>query len=189
MIAHRSIVSLGFKLSGVLAGIPAVVACVTLTVAAIQLHQAAVPDGRHMVSVRAYGFWGFLSDVGVGVDHMFGFLAGLAAWLVAGMAILALLVALWAALLYLIGRGVGRGAMWARIVGGAFALGLALVSLIAVINLPHRLIAAPLPALGLAIYTLWVLIWRFRSLEAVALTPQPTPALAPATEVSPPGTG
>jgi hypothetical protein len=71
------------------------------------------------------------------------------------------MIALWAALLYLIGLGVGRAALWARIVGGVFALGLALASLLAVTSLPPRLIALPLPAMAIALYTLWTLIWRF----------------------------
>ena len=191
VITHRSIVSLGYKLSGALVGAPAVIACVGLTIAAIDLHRAAAPDGAHMVSVRAYGLLGFLDDIGVGVDHTFGFLAGLAAWLIAGLAILALLVALWAGLVYLIGRGVGRGAMWARIVGGVFAICLALASFSAIFSLPHRLIAVALPPLALALYTLWVLIWRYRGAESAArLSQSPAmPELAPVTtEVSPPGT-
>jgi len=161
LITHRSIVSIGFRLSGVLVGAPAVAACVALTLGALDLHHAAAPDGSHMVSVRTYGVAGLLTDAGVGLDHMFGFLAGLAAWLLAVLAVLALIVALGAVLIYLIGRGVGRKALWARIVGGLFAIGLALTSLIAFTSLPPRLMAAPLPAMAIALYTLWTLIWRF----------------------------
>jgi len=161
LISHRSIVSIGFKVSGVLMGAPAVAGCVALMVAAVQLHQAAKPDGEHMLSVQSYGIAGLLTDAGVGLDHMFGFLAGLAGWLATGLAVAALMIALWAALLYLIGLGVGRAALWARIVGGVFALGLALASLLAVTSLPPRLIALPLPAMAIALYTLWTLIWRF----------------------------
>ncbi len=174
MIAHRSIVSIGFKVSGVLIGAPAVAACVALMVAAVQLHQAAKPDGAHLISIQTYGVTALLTDAGVGLDRMFGFLAGLAGWLAAALAVVTLMIALWAGLLYLIGRGVGRAALWARIVGGVFAAGLALTSLIAFANLPPRLIAAPLPAMAIALYTLWTLIWRFN-----VLTLAPRPEAAP----------
>jgi hypothetical protein len=174
LIAHRSIVSIGFKVSGVLMGAPAAAGCVALMVAAVQLHQAAKPDGEHLLSVERYGIAGLLTDAGVGLDHMFGFFAGLAGWLATGLAVVALMIALWALLLYLIGRGVGRAALWARIVGGVFALGLALASLLAFTSLPLRLIAVPILPMATALYTLWTLIWRFGA---------PTPALKP--EVAP----
>jgi hypothetical protein len=162
LISHRSIVSIGFKVSGVVLGAPAVAGCVALMVAAVQLHQAAKPDGEHMLSVQTYGIAGLLTDAGVGMDHMFGFLAGLAGWLVTGLAVVALMIALWALLLYLIGRGVGRAALWARIVGGIFAFGLALASLLAFTSLPARLIVLPIPSMAIALYTLWTLIARCR---------------------------
>jgi hypothetical protein len=163
LIAHRSIVSIGFKLSGVLVGAPAVAACVALAIGALDLQHDAAPDGSHMLSVHTYGIAGLLTDAGVGLDHVFGFFAGFAAWLLAALAILALIVALAGVLVYLVGRGVGRRALWARIVGGLFALGLALTSLIAFANLPPRLMAAPLPTMAIALYTLWTLIWRFNA--------------------------
>lgn len=174
MITHRSIVSIGFKLSGVLVGAPAVAGCVAMTIGALDFQHAAAPDGSHMISVHTYGITGLLTDAGVGLDHVFGFFAGFAAWLLAALAVLALIVALGALLIYLVGRGVGRKALWARIVGGLFALGLALTSLIAFANLPQRLIAAPLPAMAIALYTLWTLIWRFNE-------PPLAPPLAEAT--------
>jgi len=174
LITHRSIVSIGFKLSGVLVGAPAVAGCVALTIGALDFHHAAAPDGSHMVSVQTYGIAGLLTDAGVGLDHTFGFLAGLAAWLMAALAVLALIVALGAVLIYLIGRGVARRALWARIVGGMFAFGLALTSLIAFTSLPPRLMAAPLPAMAIALYTLWTLIWRFN--DPALAAPQAEPA-------------
>jgi hypothetical protein len=163
MMAHRSIVSLGFKVSGLVFGVPAVVGFVLLTAEAIVFRHAAKPDGQHMISVQKYGIAGLLNDAGVGVDRMFGALAGLAAWLFAGLAFAALLFSLWALLLYLVGRGVGRGATWARIVGGVLALGLTLASFLTFTSVPHRWMAAPLPVLALGLYTLWTLIWRFKT--------------------------
>jgi hypothetical protein len=162
VIAHRSIVAWGFKLSALLMGAPALIAFVFLTIEAIRLRQAAAPDGSHMLSVQTYGIAGLLTDFGVGMDHMFAAFAGLAAWLLGGLAVVALVVALVSVVIYLIGRGVGRAATWARFAGGALAVALALASFLAVTSLPHRLIAVPLPTFALALYTLWVLIWRFK---------------------------
>ena len=153
-----------------LVGAPAVAGCVAMTIGALDFQHAAAPDDSHMLSVHTYGIAGLLTDAGVGLDHMFGFFAGFAAWLLAALAVLALIVALVAVLIYLVGRGVGRKALWARIVGGLLAVGLALMSLIAFANLPQRLMAAPLPAMAIALYTLWTLIWRFNQ-SALAAPP------------------
>jgi hypothetical protein len=161
LIAHRSIVAWGFKLSGLLAGVPALTAFVLLTIESIRLHQAAAPDGSHMLSVHTYGIAGLLTDFGVGLDHMFRAFAGLAAWLLAGLAVVALVMVLVAMVIYLVGRGVGRAATWARFVGAALAATLALTSALAATGVPHRLVAAPLLTFALGLYTLWALIWRF----------------------------
>jgi hypothetical protein len=172
LIAHRSIVALGFKVSGLIVGVPAVAACVFLTIEAIWFHHAAAPDGSHLISVRTYGLIGLMNDAAVGIDRVFGVLAGLAAWLFAGLAVVALFIALWAGLLYLVGRGVGRRALWARIVGGVFALILALANLLALTSLPdEKMDLAPLLLLGVGLYTLWTLIWRFDEPRATALPP------------------
>ena len=116
-----------------LVGAPAVAGCVAMTIGALDFQHAAAPDDSHMLSVHTYGIAGLLTDAGVGLDHMFGFFAGFAAWLLAALAVLALIVALVAVLIYLVGRGVGRKALWARIVGGpASRSALALMK-------PHRL--------------------------------------------------
>jgi hypothetical protein len=166
LTAHRTIVAWGFKLTGLLVGVPSAGACGLMTIESMRAHQAAAPDDAHMISVHTYGIAGLLTDAGVGFDRLFGALAGLAAWAFGVLAVAALIAALWAALIYLIGRGVGRGATWARIAGGAFTLGLALVSFLAITSLPHRLMIAPLPLLALALYTLWTLIWRFGGAQA-----------------------
>lgn len=176
MIAHRSIVALGFKVSGLIVGVPAVAASVFLTIEAISLHRAAAPDGAHLISVRTYGLIGLMNDAAVGIDRVFGVLAGLAAWLLAGLAVVALFVALWAGLLYLVGRGVGRRALWARIVGGVFALILALANLLALTSLPdEKMDLPPLLLLGVGLYTLWTLIWRFDEPGVTALRPATPP--------------
>ena len=172
MIAHRTIVALGFKVSGLLVGVLATVACVFLTIEAIWFHHAAAPDGSHLISVRTYGLIGLMNDAAVGIDRVFGVLAGLAAWLFAALAVVALFVVVWAGLLYLVGRGVGRQAAWARIVGGGIALIMALANLLALTSLPDdKMDLPPLLLLGVSLYTLWTLIWRFNEPSVAALPP------------------
>jgi hypothetical protein len=168
LIAHRSIVSLGFRISSLLIGVPAVVALVGFTAIAIDFRHLGAPDSAHTISIHTYGIAGIMTDAAVWFDRLFGALSRLAEWLFVGLAIVALLVTLQAVLLFVVGRGIGRGAMWARIVGGLLAVGLAMLSFIAFASLPHRLMTAPLPLLALALYTLWTLIWRYKAPTAIA---------------------
>ena len=167
MIAHRSIVAWGFKLYALLTGAPALIASVFLTIESIRAHEAAAPDGAHLISVRTYGIAGLLTDFGVGVDHMFRAFAGFASWLLAGLAVVMLIGAIFSGGLFLIGRGIGRSAAWARFVGAAFAALLAVMSALAATGVPHRLVVAPLLTFALGLYTLWVLIWRFGAPDVV----------------------
>jgi hypothetical protein len=172
LISHRSIVGLGFKLASVVVGVPAAAGSLFCVVAAFQLHDAAVQaHSTHPISVQKYGIVGLVTDAAVGVDRVFGFFAELGVWVMGALAVGALIFALCAALLYPVGRGVARQAPWARVVGVGLALMMALSSLLAFTSLPLRLAAAPLPAMALAIYTIWVLIWRFYGPGA---TPAPT---------------
>ena len=161
-------------------GAPALIAFIFLTIESIRLRQAAAPDGSHLVSVRAYGIAGLLTDFGVGIDHMFRAFAGVASWLMAAFAVVMVIGAVLAAGLFLIGRGIGRSAAWARYVGAAFAAAMAVMSALAATGAPHRLIAAPLLTFALGLYALWALIWRFGEAEALG---QPDDASAPSADV------
>jgi hypothetical protein len=156
----------------VLVGVPAAAGSLFCVVGAFQLHDAAVQaHSAHPISVQKYGIVGLVTDAAVGVDRVFGFFAELGVWVLGALAVGALIFALCAALLYPIGSGVARQAPWARVVGVGLALIMALVSLLAFTSLPPRLAVTPLPTMALAIYTIWVLIWRFDA-PAVAAAPR-----------------
>jgi hypothetical protein len=74
------------------------------------------------------------------------------------VAVLGLLLGL---LLYLTGRGIGHHATWARIFAMLISAGLALTS--CAVMMVMRRDNAPFAVLpiGLSLYSLWVLIWRF----------------------------
>jgi hypothetical protein len=70
-------------------------------------------------------------------------------------------VLLLAALLYLIGRGIGHHATWARVLAMLTCLGLMLVSCSLAAVMERNLAPLAVVPIGLSLYTLWVLIWRF----------------------------
>jgi hypothetical protein len=148
-----------------LLGIPALAACVGLTLAFFELRRAAAPEG-HMLDVQKYGLVGLLTNGAVGADRVLGFLSGIASGVAAALAVLALIAVLWAVVIYLIGRGLARRAAWARVLGVMAAAGLLLVGLGALAIAPHRLALAPWPPIAAALYALWALIWRFASPSA-----------------------
>jgi hypothetical protein len=92
---------------------------------------------------------------------VYAFLSGPAYWIVVLLAVAALIALLFAALLYLTGRGIGHHATWARVVAILMSLGLTAVSYSLATMMQRNL--APLAAvpIGLSLYTVWVLIWRF----------------------------
>jgi hypothetical protein len=156
------IVALGFRLTGLLLGISAILVLVDLSTTALMLHRLPPPDTTAPLSVGTYGLIGLLNNgarvVGKGV---YAFLSGPAYWIVVLLAVAALIALLFAALLYLTGRGIGHHATWARVVAILMSLGLTAVSYSLATMMQRNL--APLAAvpIGLSLYTVWVLIWRF----------------------------
>ncbi|MGC1444433.1 MAG: hypothetical protein WA837_03120, partial [Xanthobacteraceae bacterium] len=96
-----------------------------------------------------------------GADYLLHALAGVASFMLVMLAVAAVLTLLLGALLFLTGRGIGHHAAWARITAMLLSSGVALMScaVMAVMRRDHAPFAA-LP-IGVSLYTLWVLIWRF----------------------------
>jgi hypothetical protein len=162
MISHLLIVAIGFRLTGALLGIAAIAELVELVDTALMLRRLPPPDNGPPLDIGTYGLVGLLSNGGRGVGKvMYAFLTGPANWLITLLTIVMLLVLLFSALLYLVGRGIGHHATWARVVAIMMSLGLILVSSSLATVMERNL--APLAAVpvGLSLYTLWILIWRF----------------------------
>jgi hypothetical protein len=161
MIRHLLIVAVGFRLAGILLGLASIAALVDLTDTALLLRRTPPPEAGPPLDVKTYGLVGLLHNaargIGFGLHALAGFLSILVMIMLAA-AVLALLLAL---LLYLTGRGIGQHATWARIVAILLSLSLSLAScaIMAVMRRDHAAFAT-LP-IGVSLYALWVLIWRF----------------------------
>jgi hypothetical protein len=161
MVRHLTIVALEFRVAGLVFAVPALATLAVVADAAFSLRRLPPLDNSEPLDIGTYGFIAIMANVARGLGPILHAIAGAAAWVVALLVIAASLALVLAVLLYLTGRGIGHHAAWARIFGGLLSFGLALVSCLAMTSLPRDL--APLAAapLGLSLYTLWVLIWRF----------------------------
>jgi len=164
---HRRIVAVGFRILGLLLGIPAFAALAGLTYSAIDLGSLPIPppDNSAYLDVGTYGLVGLLSNgakaVGTGLGKLLALLSGAATWVVVSLAIALLLTLLFAVLLFFVGRGIGRHAKWARIVGMLLAAGFILAPIGVLAVLPRDLMLLACLPFGLSFYTLWVLGWKF----------------------------
>jgi hypothetical protein len=164
---HLKIIAGEFRVAGLLLGIPSAVALMGLVYTIVDLRStpAPPPDHSSYLDVSKYGLVGLLNNGAKGIGAVFGkpfeMAAQAAMWVIVALAIASLVAALFAVLLYFIGRGIGHRATWARILGIVLTSGFLLVSIMALTSLRRDL--APIAALpiGLSLYTLWVLGWRF----------------------------
>ncbi|HET6971648.1 MAG TPA: hypothetical protein VFH92_11025 [Phenylobacterium sp.] len=175
MSDHRRIVARGFRIAGWALGAPASLAAVALTIAAVTLGAGAAPQPVHPLSVTTYGLAGLLSNAAEAVGGVLSLLGGLAAWGLALLAVLALAAALFAALLYGIGRGLGASAAWARVAAAALIGGVAFIGLLLLPILGDGARLADLAALAASGYALWALGWRFGAPQPATGRAGPTP--------------
>jgi hypothetical protein len=92
---------------------------------------------------------------------MLSVLDGVARWMLGLLAILALIAALFAGLLYLIGRGLKASATWARVLAGLVSAVALLKGAGALAYLPRGSAIADGVAMAGFVYVLWVLVWKF----------------------------
>jgi len=159
---HRLIVARGFRIAGLGLGAPSLLAAIGFGIGAV-MAGALPPDPKpEYLDVQTYGLVGLLSNAATGVGGVLSFLNALAGWVFGLLAVLALAAALFCGLLYLVGRGLGASAAWARFVAVAITTLLSLNGLLAFALLrgPARLADAAL--LAAFAYVLWALVWRFR---------------------------
>ena len=162
MPEHRLIVAQGFRVAGWVIGLPSALAAIGLGVGAAVLGaRPAAPS--QMLNVGDYGLVGLLSNAATGLVGVLSFLGGVAAWVMGVLAVAALLAALFAALLYAVGRGLRVSAGWARVVGIALTTVLMLNGLFALLMLQDAARLAVVVILAALAYALWTLGWRFRT--------------------------
>ena len=126
-----------------------------------EIRRLPPPDVGPPLDIKTYGLVGLLHNAARGFGYGVHAMAGLFSILLVVLAVTAMFGLLVSVLLYLTGSGIGRHAIWARIVAilTASLLALASCAVMAVMRRDHAPFAA-LP-IGLSLYTLWVLIWRF----------------------------
>jgi hypothetical protein len=159
---HRLIVARGFRIAGLAIGAPAFLAALGFGVGAF-LTGSGSGQRPNYLDVSTYGIAGLISNAANGVGGVLSFLNGIAAWALGLLAALALVAALFAGLLYLVGRGLEAAKPWARVLAIAMMAVMAFHSLVALALLRGgaRLVDACL--LAAVVYALWVLGWRFKN--------------------------
>jgi hypothetical protein len=161
VIRHLLIVACGFRLAGILLAIASITTLVDVAGTWFEIRRLPPPEIGPPIDIKTYGLVGLLHNAARGFGYGVHAMAGLFSILLVVLAVTAIFGLLVAVLFYLTGSGIGRHAVWARIVAILTAAVLALASC-AVMTLMRRDHAsfATLP-IGLSLYTLWVLIWRF----------------------------
>ena len=154
-------------------GAPSFLAAAGFAVSAFILGRAPPPDHSAYLSLKTWGPAGALQNVGHAVGNALSFVGTVASGVLGVMAVAALVVALFAGGLYLVGRGLKARATWARVVAG-------LLSVVGLLNCAAALTyltrgAAITDGLVIAalLYVLWVLLWKFADPGAspVRMTP------------------
>ena len=158
---HLTIVAIEFRLAGILLAIPAIATLFVVADLALSLHELPALDNSEPLDIGTYGIIALMVNALRILGPILHAIAGLAGWALALLAIAATLVLAFAALLCMTGRAIGDHASWARILAGLMSFCLALVSLAAMTALRRDLAPFAAAPLGLSLYTLWVLIWRF----------------------------
>jgi hypothetical protein len=161
VIRHLLIVACGFRLAGILLAIASITTLVDVADTWLEIRRLPPPDVGPPLEIKTYGLVGLLHNAARGFGYGMHALAGFFSILLVVLAVAATLGLLAAVLFYLTGSGIGRHAIWARIVAIIIAALLALAScaVMAVMDRGNAPFAA-LP-IGLSLYALWVLIWRF----------------------------
>lgn len=161
MIRHLLIIAFGFRLAGMLLAVASITTLVDVAGTWFEIRRLPPPDVGPALDIKTYGVVGLLHNAACGFGYGVHAMAGLFSILLVVLAVTAMFGLLVVVLLYLTGSGIGRHAIWARIVAilTASLLVLASCAVMAVMRRDHAPFAA-LP-IGLSLYTLWVLIWRF----------------------------
>jgi hypothetical protein len=161
VIGHLVIVAFGFRLAGLLLGIASIVTLVDVADTWFQMRRLPPPDAGPPLDLETYGLVGLLHNAARGFGYGVQALAGFFSILLVVLAVTAIFGLLVALLFYLTGSGIGQHAIWARIVAilTASLLAIASCAVMAVMRRDHAAFAA-LP-IGISLYALWVLIWRF----------------------------
>ncbi len=159
---HILIVATAFRLAGFILAIASVAMLVDLADTARVMRQMPPPETGQSLDIGTYGLIALIVNAASGFAWVVRALASVAGMILVALAIAAMLALLFSLLLYLTGRGIRRHATWARIVAMLISIGFVLVSCaVATAGMRWDIVPFAALAIGLSLYALWALIWRF----------------------------
>jgi hypothetical protein len=161
MVRHLLIVAVGFRVAGLALVLAAIAELADLADTAWVMRQVPPADTGAALDIHTYGLVALIANAARAAGFALRALGGILNFILVVLAVAAVLALLFGVLLYLTGRGIGQHAAWARVMAMLISLGLALASCAVMVVM--RRDNAPFAALpiGLSLYSLWVLIWRF----------------------------
>ncbi|HEY1631591.1 MAG TPA: hypothetical protein VGF56_09755 [Rhizomicrobium sp.] len=161
-VRHVKIVANGFRATGLLLGLLSLILLFMFGGSLFLAAHQQSPPPSHPLDIHIYGIVGLLQNGAIGLGQGLNFLAALGLWLGVLVAVVSLLFLLFALFLFLVGRGVAARTGWARIAAALLAVLVLLVCGSVLFNLTRE--AATIVGLCMltALYSLWVLGWRYR---------------------------
>jgi len=157
---HRDIVAWGFRIWGLVLGLPSLVGLVLILAERLTDAGGKTTDGEYL-DVGTYGITGLIANGAKGVGRAFDWLGGIASWVEGALAVVLGVLVVAGAVLFFIGRGIARHTSGAGTFGIVLSVIFALVWAVVLLSV-NRNAAMAVPALGLAmsLYAVWVLGWR-----------------------------
>lgn len=152
---------MGFRAVGLMLGVPSLLLLLDISVNLIALNFRPAPATAHFLDVGKYGLVGLLSNGAEVVGKVFEGFSTVASWVMTMVAVVMLVVVTFAVTIYVTGTGIKNHAKWAKVVAILFSIGMLGISLIALIILPRDWIPVPCIGVGVSLYSLWVLGWKF----------------------------
>ena len=152
---------IGFRIAGLALVLASIAALADLADTAWVMRQTPPPDAAAALDIQTYGLVALIANAARGAGHALHALAGILSIILVVFAVAAVLALLFGVLLYLTGRGIGHHAVWARIMAMLISAGLALTSCAVMIMMRRDHAPFAVRPIGVSLYSLWVLIWRF----------------------------
>jgi hypothetical protein len=164
---HRMIVAWIFRAGGLLFGVPAFIGLIDIVTSLILFsHAARQVHQSHMLDIQKYGIAGMISDGGQLLGGMFMLFVGLGMFIAVLVAIVFVMMIVFALFCFFTGNGIARRAEWARVMGivlSAICLLFWLTGLHAAQNGDAVITATLITLTGAAAsaYAIWALGWRY----------------------------
>jgi hypothetical protein len=158
---HQQIVALGFRIAGCVLGIPSLLLLLDLSFTLITLNGRPAPSTSKFLDVTTYGLVGLLTNGAQVVGNLLGGVTEIASWFLVIVAIIALVITIFAVIVYFTGAGIEHHSTWARVLAMFISAGFFVISLLALTILPRGWIPLPCLAIAASSYVLWVLGWKF----------------------------